>query len=167
MPFRLGEQKLVVFEDSEVLHRTPLTARAFPDILSRRPIVRIDFYGTSSKGKGGSMAFRQPADGATPWRPLECVTIPSSLSKVCEAHAADKGSGSGSGGGGGDDAVGGGAAASAAPSQEALLASLECYLKDTPEFESEIAEYIKGRPPAPPPQHPPAPPSESQPKSKE
>ena len=75
---------------SKVLHRTPLTARAFPDILSRRPIVRIDFYGTSSNG-GASMAFRQPAEGATPWRPLEHVAIPPSLSKVLGAHAADVG----------------------------------------------------------------------------
>lgn len=105
LPFSLHEQKLVVFEDSEVYHRTPLTARAFPDIHCRRPIVRIDFYGRSSHG-GETMAFRQPAaEGGeaterdvhtnatttgcttTPWRRLDAISIPLSLGRVCEAHA--------------------------------------------------------------------------------
>ena len=142
------------------------------------------------------MAFRQPAEGATPWRPLEHVAIPPSLSKVLGAHAADVGNlassniadsssnigdgdggeddgasaagsdvgtagsetlfnigGGGSGGGGssgGGSSGGGGCVGVPLQPEDVLLASLESYIQDTPEFEHKIAEYIRGSVKEPP-----------------
>jgi hypothetical protein len=71
-----------VFEDAQVLHRTPLTALAAAQFSTRRPILRIDYYGVD--------ASQTPLGLFVPglaWRPMEHVVLPLALSRICTEHA--------------------------------------------------------------------------------
>ena len=54
-------QRLVIFEDAAVVHRTPLTAHALVELQAKRqrPIVRVVFCGSSADGQ--SLGFVPPS----------------------------------------------------------------------------------------------------------
>lgn len=99
LPLPMAGQPLMVFEDAEVYHRTPLTALACPAIRASRSIVRMDFYGRY--GDGRTALFRSPAGarlqrhqgevGGTvfgTWAPLDQVSLPMGLWRICHEYAA-------------------------------------------------------------------------------
>lgn len=82
-PMRGALGALLVFEDAEVFHRTPLTALAGGH--ARRPVARVDFYGRSADGT--ELAFRRPEADACGWSPLQPVELPGALHGVCAEYA--------------------------------------------------------------------------------
>ena len=112
LTFKTGiasDQRLVVFEDSRVFHRTPLTAHAAGSSLQsqrRRPIARIVFHGSSSKGVALGFPYPQSAICPSPsGMPADCQStnsctgfigaqpqcieadLPLGLRRAIEAHA--------------------------------------------------------------------------------
>lgn len=82
----MNDRKLIVFDDADMFHRSPLTVLACNSIHTRRSIVRMDFYGQDSKGK--TVVFRRPrGQAASAWRELETVPLPAMLATVCQNHA--------------------------------------------------------------------------------
>ena len=92
VPFAIGSssaaQRLVVFEDAGVFHRTPLTAYALPDLQARRqrPMARVVCYGTSSTGD--TLGFEQPAHSSAPTSTVSA--LPAGLRRALEAYAASR-----------------------------------------------------------------------------
>jgi len=87
-----ASQRLVVFEDAAVLHRTPLTAHARASLQSgrQRPIARLVVYGSSRAGDTlGFAPPPPPREGGEPRprpRPVE-LALPPGLCRVIEAYA--------------------------------------------------------------------------------
>ena len=94
VPFAIGSstaaQRLVVFEDAGVFHRTPLTAYALPDLqaMRQRPMARVVCYGTSSDGS--ELRFEQPAHAAAPTPTSAADALPAGLHRALEAYAASQ-----------------------------------------------------------------------------
>ena len=94
VPFAIGSstaaQRLVVFEDAGVFHRTPLTAYALPDLQTsrQRPMARVVCYGTSSDGS--ELRFEQPAHAAAPTPTPATAALPPGLHRALEAYAASQ-----------------------------------------------------------------------------
>lgn len=98
VPFELlaaASQRLVVFEDAAVLHRTPLTAHARAQLQSgrQRPIARLVVYGLSRAGD--TLGFAPPPTPTPPQeggeprprpRPVE-LALPPGLCRAVEAYA--------------------------------------------------------------------------------
>ena len=94
VPFAIGSstaaQRLVVFEDAGVFHRTPLTAYALPDLQAsrQRPMARVVCYGTSSEGN--EVRFEQPVHAAAPTPTSAAAALPAGLHRALEAYAASQ-----------------------------------------------------------------------------
>ena len=94
VPFAVGSstaaQRLVVFEDAGVFHRTPLTAYALPDLQAgrQRPMARVVFYGANSLGD--AVRFEQPARAVALSPTATAAALPTGLRRALEAYAASQ-----------------------------------------------------------------------------
>ena len=84
-----ADQRIVVFEDAMLFHRTPLTAHAAGAQLQgerMRPIARVVFHGTDANG--GMLGFPSSAVGTA-----ACIEeeLPPGLRRALETHAHPRG----------------------------------------------------------------------------
>ena len=93
VPFAVGRptaaQRLVLFEDAKVFHRTPLTAYALRDLQAsrQRPMARFVLYGSS--GAGDAVGLSVPAHAAA-MTDVE-LALPTGLRRFVEDYAAQPG----------------------------------------------------------------------------
>lgn len=132
--FAVRDRKFIVFEDAEMFHRTPLTALAMADtIRTRRPIVRVDFYGL--KEGGGTALFNLASPRPeSPWREISELLLPPALQEVCRAYASQDF--------GGNSAVKGDGVANSA-SVRALLAALIEYVIGNTSIRTHIPALVQ------------------------
>ena len=96
IPFEIGRaavQRLVVFEDSSLFHRTPLTAHAVGRLQGdqRRPIARVVFYGFTILGD--AVGFSHPPSSALAGKAHAqqvAVPLPRGLRHTLEAYVTEK-----------------------------------------------------------------------------
>ena len=93
VPFAVGRptaaQRLVLFEDAKVFHRTPLTAYSLRDLQAsrQRPMARFVLYGSS--GAGDAVGLSVPAHAAA-MTDVE-LALPTGLRRFVEDYAAQPG----------------------------------------------------------------------------